>query len=102
MKMYLITDNGDTLTGMRLAGISGVLVNSREDFTREFDRALEMEDVAILLISEDLRLKYRDLVNDRAKEKGLPLIIDIPDRNNIGRRKDFIISYVENAIGVKL
>ena len=102
MKIYLITDNGDTLTGMRLAGINGVRVSGKEEFTREFDKALEMEDVAILLISEDLRLKYRDRIDSKAKERGLPLIIDIPDRNNIGRRKDFILSYVESAIGIKL
>ena len=26
MKMYLISDNTDTLTGMRLAGVEGILV----------------------------------------------------------------------------
>ena len=102
MKMYLITDNSDTLTGMRLAGITGVLVKNREEFYREFDIALGMEDVAVLIISEDLRLKYRDRIDAKAKDRGLPLIIDIPDRNNVGRRKDFIMSYVESAIGIKL
>ena len=27
MKMYLISDNIDTLTGMRLAGVEGVIVH---------------------------------------------------------------------------
>ena len=29
--MYLISDNVDTLTGMRLAGIDGVVVHEREE-----------------------------------------------------------------------
>ena len=29
MKMYLISDNVDTLTGMRLAGVDGVVVHER-------------------------------------------------------------------------
>lgn len=28
--MYLISDNTDTLTGMRLAGVEGILVRSRD------------------------------------------------------------------------
>ena len=30
MKMYLISDNVDTYTGMRLAGVDGVVVHERE------------------------------------------------------------------------
>ena len=56
MKMYLISDNVDTLTGMRLAGV----------------------------------------------ERTMPLLIEIPDRHGTGRRKDFITSYVNEAIGLKL
>ena len=31
MKMYLISDNVDTYTGMRLAGVDGVVVHEREE-----------------------------------------------------------------------
>ena len=31
MKMYLISDNLDTLTGMRLAGVDGIVVHERND-----------------------------------------------------------------------
>ena len=30
MKMYLISDNLDTLTGMRLAGVDGIVVHERD------------------------------------------------------------------------
>ena len=29
MRMYLISDNTDTLTGMRLAGVDGVIANKK-------------------------------------------------------------------------
>ena len=29
--MYLISDNIDTLTGMRLAGVDGIVVHEREE-----------------------------------------------------------------------
>ncbi len=31
MKMFLISDNIDTQTGMRLAGVEGVVVHEREE-----------------------------------------------------------------------
>lgn len=34
MRMYLISDNTDTLTGMRLAGVDGVIANKKERWKR--------------------------------------------------------------------
>ena len=38
MKLYLICDNVDTYTGMRLAGVEGTVVHAQE----ELRKALEM------------------------------------------------------------
>ena len=38
MKMYLISDNKDTYTGMRLAGVEGVVVHEREEL-KDIDAA---------------------------------------------------------------
>lgn len=35
MKMYLISDNVDTLTGLRLAGVDGVVVHERNELREE-------------------------------------------------------------------
>ena len=45
MKMYLISDNIDTYTGMRLAGVEGVVVHERAElkeslFAEVRDKAL--------------------------------------------------------------
>ena len=37
MKMYLISDNVDTYTGMRLAGVDGVVVHEKQEL-RTSDR----------------------------------------------------------------
>ena len=34
MKMYLISDNVDTYTGMRLAGVDGVVVHERDELKK--------------------------------------------------------------------
>lgn len=38
MKMYLISDNIDTWTGMRLAGVEGAVVHGKEELKAELIR----------------------------------------------------------------
>lgn len=37
--MYLISDNVDTQTGMRLAGVEGVVVHTREELGEALEKA---------------------------------------------------------------
>ena len=39
MKMFLISDNVDTYTGMRLAGVDGVVVHERDELRKALTRA---------------------------------------------------------------
>ena len=42
------------------------------------------------------------LIDEIKLERKMPLLIEIPDRHGTGRKKDFITSYVNEAIGLKL
>ena len=48
MKMYLISDNIDTLTGMRLAGVDGIVVHEREELRCAIENAMEDKDVGVI------------------------------------------------------
>lgn len=102
MKMYLISDNTDTLTGMRLAGVEGVIARSRDEVKTALSDALARKDIGILLLTEALGQTYPDLVKAVRTEHKMPLLIEIPDRHGTGRRPDFITAYVNEAIGLKL
>lgn len=52
MKMYLISDNVDTLTGMRLAGVDGVVVHEREELRRALETTLADKEIGIILLTE--------------------------------------------------
>ena len=102
MRFYLISDNIDTQVGMRLAGIEGVVVHEAEEVRRELTRAMEMEDVAVVLITERLLALCPEMVYDFKLNRKQPLIVEIPDRHGNGRTKDSITRYVREAIGVKI
>ena len=47
MKMFLISDNVDTYTGMRLAGVEGVVVHKEDELRAELERAAADEEMGI-------------------------------------------------------
>lgn len=102
MKMYLISDNIDTYTGMRLAGVPGVVVHDKESLKEELDKVLLNKEIGIVLITEKSSAQFPNIINEIKLERKLPLLVEIPDRHGTGRRADFITSYVNEAIGLKL
>lgn len=102
MKMYLISDNIDTLTGMRLAGVEGAVVHEKEELKQELDKILADKEIGIVLLTEKFGRDFPHLVNDVRLSHSHPLFIEIPDRHGTGRKPDFITSYVNEAIGLKL
>ena len=101
MRFYLISDNVDTQVGMRLAGIDGIIHEDKE-VRKALTEAMEMEDVAVILMTERLMSLCPELVYDLKLNRQRPLIVEIPDRHGNGRTKDSITKYVQEAIGVKL
>ena len=102
MKMFLISDNIDTMTGMRLAGIEGVVVHEKEELKAALQNALADKEIGILLLTEKFGREFPEIIDNVRLERRLPLLIEIPDRHGTGRRPDFITSYVNEAIGLKL
>ena len=54
MKSFLISDNRDTFLGLKLAGINGIIVHNREDALNEMKRAIQSDDIGILILTEKL------------------------------------------------
>lgn len=102
MRYYLISDNVDTIVGMRLAGIDGVLVHGENEVQRALEEAVDLDDVAVILMTERLVSLCPELVYDLKLHRHRPLIVEIPDRHGNGRTKDSIMRYVREAIGVKV
>lgn len=101
MKFYLISDNDDTKVGMRLAGISGVLAHDEQEVKDALNAAMEMDDVAVILMTEKLVKLCPELVYDLKLNRKRPLIVEIPDRHS-ERTKDSIMRYVRDSIGLKI
>ena len=100
--MFLISDNVDTYTGMRLAGVDGVVVHERKELREQVEKVLQDKSIGIVLLTEKFGRDFPDLLEEFRLERKIPLLIEIPDRHGTGRKKDFITSYITEAIGLKL
>ena len=89
MRFFLISDNTDTQTGMRLAGIEGVVAHTAED-------------IGMILVTEKIADDFTEIVNDAKKDQEGPLVLAIPDRHGSALGRDRITRYVREAIGVKI
>lgn len=102
MKMFLISDNVDTYTGMRLAGVEGVVVHGEEELKTELNQVLADKEIGIVLLTEKFGRDFPEIINDVKLNRRVPLFVEIPDRHGTGRSKNFITDYVNQAIGLKL
>lgn len=102
MRAFLISDNHDSLVGMRLAGIEGVLVHTPDETCDAVKQALKIRDLAILAITEKAAEMAQEIVQQLRERGELPLVVEIPDRFGTKRGPDFLTRYVQEAIGVKM
>jgi len=74
-------------------------------FFRQYLNEIEqlgVNSIGIVLLTEKFGREFPDLVNDVKLNHRQPLFVEIPDRHGTGRKPDFITSYVNEAIGLKL
>ncbi len=102
MRFFLISDNIDTLVGMRLGGIEGVLVHERAEVKSALSQAMQNRDVAVILITQKLLTESSEMVYDLKLNRKCPLIVEIPDRHGSSHISTSISQYVREAIGIRI
>ena len=51
MRSYVISDNTDTVMGMRLAGIEGEVIKGGDNILHRLDELIHTGDIAIILMT---------------------------------------------------
>ena len=88
MKMFLISDNVDTYTGMRLAGVDGVVVHEREELRNALENVLSDKSVGIVAPHGEVRPGISRIEQPPVWNGKSPLLVEIPDRHEPDARKD--------------
>jgi len=102
MKFFAISDNIDTITGLRLSGIKGVVAHEREEVLAVLDELLEDNEMGIILMTELLAEKIPEELKVIRLDSTKPIITVIPDRHGERRKPDYITNYIKESIGLKI
>ena len=78
MKVYLISDNIDTLTGFRLAGVLGTVVRDRGDLETCLEKVRNDREVGIVLCTEKVSGMAPDLIQQMRQAHERRLVAVIP------------------------
>lgn len=98
MKIFLISDNNDTLEGLRLAGIEGVVVHSAEETLNVLKNAKQNPEIGLILITQKAAKPCREYI-DASKSEKCPLIEEIPDRH-YEDFEDPLDRYISGTLGI--
>lgn len=101
MRLFLICDNDDTATGLRLAGIEGIITGDRDTVVSKLKEISADTDIGIVLINQTLSRLCSAEIGEFRKNHSIPVIVEIPDRNSDGTENS-IAEYVREAIGIQV
>jgi V/A-type H+-transporting ATPase subunit F len=102
MNAFLISDNVDTLVGMKFAGIDGVVLHDREEIIKKINDVKADKNIGILIFTEKTALLVKEIINELKLSSETLLIVEIPDRHGSIKGMDYILRYIRESIGLKL
>ncbi len=100
MHAFVIGDNYMN-TGFRLVGVEGVEVTSVDEAKVALNKALEIIDIAVIIIDEEFSSKMREEIANIRSTRTNPLIVEIP--GPLGSKGEIRLSdLVSKTVGVKI
>ena len=102
MRSFLITDDRDTLHGLRLSGIEGVYAAERQDVLAALQNCLAEADIAIVLITARAKALCKKEVTAVMTERTFPLVVEIPAAGEVSSGRSEMLDHIREAIGLKI
>ncbi len=102
MKYFLISDNIDTLAGLRMVGVDGVVVHEENEVRAAIEKARADDDIGLVLITSKLFKEFSTMIFDYKLHSRKPLIVEMPDRHSGDNVADSIKQYIAEVVGIKI
>ena len=100
MKSFVISDNSDTLIGMRLAGIGGAILETEAEIIEKIDELIADSEVGIIMITGGIMKKAEEAIMERKLRESETLIVQIPGTLE-DPEEDRMTRYIRESIGLK-
>lgn len=99
MKMFLLSDNIDSLTAFRLAGIEGEVIHTKEELKVVLERILNDEDIiTCLMTTKVFELDEERFLNLKLNVQR-PLFVEISDRHKSHEVSEMLDETIAKIVG---
>lgn len=102
MRYYLICEEEDTKTGMRLAGIGGTIVRTPKEMEQCIQEVCADESIAVMLVTEPCAQLMPEKISEMRLSAHRPLVVIIPESGSTGKRSDSMLDLIREAIGIRI
>ncbi|MBR5371086.1 MAG: V-type ATP synthase subunit F [Oscillospiraceae bacterium] len=102
MRCFVISDNLDTLVGMRLAGMEGVVVHERAEALQALRDAKTKPDIAVVMLTEKITALIAEEVQQHKEQAAMPLLVTVPDRHGSADMTAAISRYLAETVGIHI
>ncbi len=102
MKYFLISDNIDTLAGLRMVGVEGVVVHEPEEVRAALEKSFGDPEIGLVLVTSKLFQENRSMLFGYKLHRRHPLIVEMPDRHSGDNVAAGIRQYIEEVVGIKI
>ena len=102
MRFYVLSDNRETLVGMRLAGIEGEIVHDEATYCKRLDELCDDKTIGVILVT-GVAMEYAPQFTAEKKLRcKRPLIAEIGDRHSSDNISQALMKYVKDAVGISI
>ncbi len=101
MRLFLISNSSDTATGLRFAGIDGVMASDEKSVAEALENAVKDSDIAIILMNKSLFDLSKETVKTFRKSHTTPLLIEIPDKGTPSGGAS-LADYIRETVGINI
>lgn len=102
MKYFLISDNVDTVAGLRMVGIEGVIAHEEKELQAALEKAFQDSEIGLVLVTSKLFSQYSHMLFEYKLHRRQPLIVEMPDRHSRTNPAESMKRYIEEVAGIKL
>ena len=100
MKVFVI-GNPEAVQGFALVGISGRTTHDAQDTSQALDEALQMDDMGILMITEDVSRLIPEKVDNLKMHGTVPMVIEIPAPDG-GEERQSLREVIQRTVGLRI
>jgi vacuolar-type H+-ATPase subunit F/Vma7 len=101
MKRIYVIGDIHTVTAFRLGGLHG-LISSADGIREDLMTVLRDDEAGIVLITRELSVKVRDIIDTAGPEGESPAVVEIPGINGGADSAASVLGHLISALGISI